>query len=283
MDFISLWITLYRSKKRRSHSPLKSGLVSSRLIILELDYEGQGGIEPLGRRSIVCLSHFCYQRYRLWIYQHCAMEQPSQLTFTLNDPQLQARYSILASLSSGPISTTVTKLKPRPINLAALAIRDEQHMTPPLTPHSIAGEADGRSPTSRSMFHNYIRAFYPFQPSTALSPSTITLPLEQGDIVLVHSVHVNGWADGTLLETGERGWLPTNYCEAYDQPPMRPLLKALTNFWDIIRGTTASTLDNAGNQDLMRGLVAGARFLLVWSLHIFLFFFFFFWFPFADF
>jgi hypothetical protein len=115
----------------------------------------------------------------------------------------------------------------------------------------------------RAVFHNYLRAFYPFHPAGNVSPSTVTLPLEQGDIILVHSVHTNGWADGTLLDSGNRGWLPTNYCEAYDQLPMRPLLKALTDFWDIIRGGCGSSLKDFGNQDLMRGPIAGVRFLLV--------------------
>ncbi|KAF5017959.1 hypothetical protein F66182_10081, partial [Fusarium sp. NRRL 66182] len=43
---------------------------------------------------------------------------------------------------------------------------------------------------------------------------------------------------------------------------MRPLLKALTDFWDIIRGGCGSFLRDFGNQDLMRGLIAGVRFLL---------------------
>lgn len=111
-------------------------------------------------------------------------------------------------------------------------------------------------------FHNYLRALYPFQPSSPHSSTTITLPLNAGDIVLVHSVHVNGWADGTILETGARGWLPTNYCEAYDYPTMRPLLKALTEFWDIVKvgGDSSSSLFR--NQDYVRGLVAGVRALL---------------------
>jgi hypothetical protein len=111
-------------------------------------------------------------------------------------------------------------------------------------------------------FQNYLRAFYPFQPAASLSTSTVTLPLNAGDIVLVHSIHTNGWADGTLLESGARGWLPTNYCEAYDYTPVRPLLKALTEFWDVIRSDTGSTLEVFRNQDYMRGLIAGVRFLL---------------------
>ncbi|KAJ5712791.1 hypothetical protein N7493_009259 [Penicillium malachiteum] len=141
--------------------------------------------------------------------------------------------------------------------------------TPPLTPHGTqdinmepteASEAPADAP--RAVFHNYLRAFYPFHPAGNVSPTTVTLPLDQGDIILVHSVHTNGWADGTLLDSGNRGWLPTNYCEAYDQIPMRPLLKALTDFWDVIRGGCGSSLKDFGNQDLMRGPIAGVRFLL---------------------
>ncbi|CAG8364435.1 unnamed protein product [Penicillium salamii] len=134
-------------------------------------------------------------------------------------------------------------------------------MTPPLTPQTQETNMD-QLEAPRPVFHNYLRAFYPFHPAGNVSPSTVTLPLDQGDIILVHSVHTNGWADGTLLDSGNRGWLPTNYCEAYDQLPMRPLLKALTDFWDIIRGGCGSSLKDFGNQDLMRGPIAGVRFLL---------------------
>ncbi|OAX81520.1 hypothetical protein ACJ72_04139 [Emergomyces africanus] len=138
----------------------------------------------------------------------------------------------------------------------------QMHVTPPLTPHSSLEDMIERSSNEVSIFHNYLRAFYPFQPNAGVSSSTVTLPLDQGDIILVHSIHTNGWADGTLLETGARGWLPTNYCEAYDQIPMRPLLKSLTDFWDTIRGGSVSTLYQFSNQDYMRGLIAGVRFLL---------------------
>lgn len=162
--------------------------------------------------------------------------------------------------------------------------QQERRFTPPMTPQTLQKRddnmdaqntpntginnppndpIDSRPDPPRAVFHNYLRAFYPFHPSGDVSPSTVTLPLDQGDIILVHSVHINGWADGTLLDTGARGWLPTNYCEAYDQVPMRPLLKALTDFWDIIRGGCGSSLRDFGNQDLMRGLIAGVRFLLV--------------------
>ncbi|KAK2748755.1 hypothetical protein FQN57_000336 [Myotisia sp. PD_48] len=142
------------------------------------------------------------------------------------------------------------------------ALKVQLQMTPPLTPHSSREDMMDRNGQEPALFHNYLRAFYPFHPDGPISASTVTLPLDQGDVVLVHSVHTNGWADGTLLDTGARGWLPTNYCEAYDPQTMRPLLKALMDFWDIIRGGTASSLYQFTNQDYMRGMIAGVRFLL---------------------
>ncbi|KAL2833324.1 ras guanine nucleotide exchange factor domain-containing protein [Aspergillus cavernicola] len=150
----------------------------------------------------------------------------------------------------------------RPASNRFYSPRNDHQITPPTSPHTTQDGVMDNSEPPRTVFHNYLRAFYPFHPAGDVSPATVTLPLDQGDIILVHSVHTNGWADGTLLDSGARGWLPTNYCEAYDQVPMRPLLKALTDFWDIIRGGCGSPLMDFGNQDLVRGLIAGVRFLL---------------------
>lgn len=118
-------------------------------------------------------------------------------------------------------------------------------------------------PVEGCEFQTYLRAFYPFYPTCAKDSSTVTLPLSRGDIILVHSVHTNGWADGTLLSSGARGWLPTNYCEAYDNQSIGNLLKALTSFWDLVRCASDGTLEVFGSQDYIRGLVAGVRCLLV--------------------
>lgn len=96
-----------------------------------------------------------------------------------------------------------------------------------------------------------------------MTGSAVTLPLNEGDVVLVHSIHTNGWADGTLLVSGARGWLPTNYCYAYDPDETRNLLKALLNFWDLCRSTAVNDNEIFGNQEFMKGIIAGVRSLLV--------------------
>lgn len=135
-------------------------------------------------------------------------------------------------------------------------------MTPPTTPNGSQEDFHAQS-SAPAVFHNFLRAFYPFHPSYAMTDSTVTLPLNEGDVILVHSIHTNGWADGTLLVSGARGWLPTNYCEAYDPEEMGNLLKALLNFWDLLRSTAVNDSEIFGNQEFMKGIIAGVRYLLV--------------------
>lgn len=139
----------------------------------------------------------------------------------------------------------------------------QSQMTPPSTPNGSQEDLLDQMEEPQPVFHNFLRAFYPFSPSTLTGDSTVTLPLTEGDVILVHSIHTNGWADGTLLVSGARGWLPTNYCEAYDPDSMRNLLKALIQFWDLLRSRMHIDSEVFGNQEYMRGVIAGVRFLLV--------------------
>ena len=152
----------------------------------------------------------------------------------------------------------------------AHSIRSQSHSqsqpSPPLTPRTSRDSLPDQHPV-QPVFHNYLRAFYHFHPSSTVSSSTdessITVPINQGDVILVHSVHPNGWADGTLLASGARGWLPTNYCEAYDHPTIRNLLNALTHLWDLVRDGENGDLLVFTKQDYVRGMIAGVRFFLV--------------------
>ena len=142
----------------------------------------------------------------------------------------------------------------------------QSQISPPLTPRT-SRESFPPPPEPQPVFHNYLRAFYHFHPSSTVTSSgdesSITVPINQGDVILVHSVHPNGWADGTILATGERGWLPTNYCEAYDHPAVRNLLKALMHLWDFVRDGENGDLAPFTKQDYVRGMIAGVRCFLV--------------------
>lgn len=142
----------------------------------------------------------------------------------------------------------------------------QSQISPPLTPRTSQENLPDPAPP-QPVFHNYLRAFYHFHPEATVSSSTdessVTVPINQGDVILVHSVHPNGWADGTLLASGARGWLPTNYCEAYDHPTISALLNALMHLWDLVRDGENGNLLVFSKQDYVRGMIAGVRCFLV--------------------
>jgi hypothetical protein len=157
----------------------------------------------------------------------------------------------------------------RPAPLSTLHLRSadtngQHNITPPETP--VSPEDGARSITPQPLFHNYLRVQHPFDPSTDPTTNTdedsITVSIKQGDLILVHSIHENGWADGTLFSSGSRGWVPTNYCEAYDHPYIRNLLNAMTQFWDLLEDSEQASFATFMRQDYIRGLIAGVRYLL---------------------
>ncbi|KAL1296833.1 hypothetical protein AAFC00_004456 [Neodothiora populina] len=124
-----------------------------------------------------------------------------------------------------------------------------------------------RPVTTPPLNRKYMRACHDYQPAqTTLSGSTggvsVTVPLEEGDIILVHLTHANGWADGTVLQTGARGWIPTNFCQIFDHPFIRSLMHGLTQLWDYLssQGGGMAMIDE--RQDYVQGLIAGVRRLL---------------------
>ncbi|KXG45996.1 uncharacterized protein PGRI_048520 [Penicillium griseofulvum] len=119
----------------------------------------------------------------------------------------------------------------------------------------------GQTETPRAGSRKYLRAFYPYCPAGGFLSSVI-LSLDPGDIILVHTLHTSGWADGTKLDSKQRGWLPTNYCVVYDCPPMYSLLKAAADIFDSVPDTFGPPMKDFANQDFLRGANAGVRFLL---------------------
>lgn len=124
-----------------------------------------------------------------------------------------------------------------------------------------------RESSASPLNRRYLRASHDYQPEqTTISGSSggisITAPLREGDVILVHLTHPNGWADGTILSTGTRGWIPTNYCQSYDPRPIRSLLHALTRLWDFLSLGATDDAVFEDRQDYVQGLVAGVRRLL---------------------
>ncbi|KAK9249319.1 ras guanine nucleotide exchange factor domain-containing protein [Lipomyces tetrasporus] len=107
-------------------------------------------------------------------------------------------------------------------------------------------------------YHPFLRATHSFNPAALESPvAGGCLDFEAGDLILLHSFHATGWADGTSLSTNKRGWIPSNYCEPYDIPQVRPLLVAILNALVNPRAE-----DGRSSQVAVTTIVSGVRNLL---------------------
>lgn len=138
----------------------------------------------------------------------------------------------------------------------------QMQITPPVTPMG-SFENMNEFINNDTKFPNFLRATYPFNPTYAPADNAVTLEFNEGDIILVHTTHINGWADGTILTNGERGWLPTNYCKAYEPEPIRILLICFLNLWEQVRYNLGRNRNRFPTQELMRCILAGVRYLLV--------------------
>lgn len=136
--------------------------------------------------------------------------------------------------------------------------------SPPQTPQE--QEHAKIEPVEDGVFPNYLRATHHFHPASTnafAADACVTVPISPGDVILVHSVHSNGWADGTLLLSGNRGWLPTNYCEVFTDQSLEKILNSLIYFWDLVQGVARGDFSAFGQEDYVKRMIAGVRCFLV--------------------
>ncbi|KAF4551825.1 RasGEF domain-containing protein 4 [Elsinoe fawcettii] len=112
----------------------------------------------------------------------------------------------------------------------------------------------------------YIRALHDHEPSQPSSecrrPASKTVTLRQGDVVLVHLTNSNGWADGTVLNSGDRGWIPANYCEPYDHEFVRIFFHGLTELWTAGARDNQTAAWRSTRREEVQVLVTGVRHVL---------------------
>lgn len=86
------------------------------------------------------------------------------------------------------------------------------------------------APPHGSTEFSFLRAIHSFDShSLAATQSTSSdiLSFDDGDLVILHAIHSSGWGDASVLSSGKRGWIPTNYFTAYAEYSMIPLLSAV--------------------------------------------------------
>ncbi|KAK6334328.1 hypothetical protein TWF730_003543 [Orbilia blumenaviensis] len=133
--------------------------------------------------------------------------------------------------------------------------------TRPKSHTSVSSKTSSKRSSRPTQYPAFMRAFYPFRPPHSADTSTVTIALSPGDMIMVHNIHENGWADGTTLATGSRGWLPTNFCASYEVDEMQPLLRASIAVFEECRVASNSSFITA-SQTVVADVVNGVRHLL---------------------
>ncbi|RVD89284.1 uncharacterized protein DFL_000300 [Arthrobotrys flagrans] len=127
--------------------------------------------------------------------------------------------------------------------------------------HTSASSKTSKRISRPTEYPAFMRAFYHFRPFQNADTATVTIALSPGDMIMVHNIHENGWADGTTLASGSRGWLPTNFCAAYEVDEMLPLLKASIAVFEECRVASNASFVTA-SQTVVADVVNGVRHLL---------------------
>ena len=163
-----------------------------------------------------------------------------------------------------PFSSTMHAWNHQPL----LSNNNQAPPSPPQTPQEQEQEYARTGLAEEGVFPNYLRATHHFHPAlpdaaAAAGGTSITVPINAREIILVHSIHPNGWADGTLLLSGARGWLPTNYCETFTSASMESILSSLTYLWDLVQRLGHGDFTAFSQEDYVRRMIAGVRYFLV--------------------
>lgn len=125
----------------------------------------------------------------------------------------------------------------------------------------------------------FLRALHGFDASSLSAdisdpdenPASICLSFQESEIVLLHTIHPSGWGDATILSTGVRGWIPTNYFTPYTDSKVTPLLSAVLNFvlspkshplQKAEDAPPSAEVEHTFSQSSITSIVAGVRSLL---------------------
>lgn len=117
----------------------------------------------------------------------------------------------------------------------------------------------------------FLRALHSFDSTTLSSnaqdpendPANICLSFQESEIILLHTIHSSGWGDATILSSGVRGWIPTNYFTPYTDAKMTALLSAVLGFVLNPKSQPLAAPDSFSfSQSSITGIVAGVRALL---------------------
>lgn len=176
--------------------------------------------------------------------------------------QIQGEHSPKSQPSTIPVL--------QPSSNAPHSIQNTSHVEP-LPPPQVSQPNIDPTAAQLNTGSPFLRALHSFDASSLSSQnneieenaSAICLSFQESEIVLLHTIHASGWGDATILSTGVRGWIPTNYFTPYTDLKVAPLLSAVLSF---VLNPKSERLKDSDEytfaQSSILNIVAGVRSLL---------------------
>lgn len=123
--------------------------------------------------------------------------------------------------------------------------------------------ASASSSSDMNSMYPFLRAVHAFDARSLEThdKDSVCLSFKQTDCILLHGMDVSGWGDATLLHTGERGWVPTNFFQPFQDPEANALLVAVQKFATNPKCHPTKS-GHTFSQNSVNSVIAGVRALL---------------------
>ncbi|AOW05339.1 ras guanine nucleotide exchange factor domain-containing protein [Yarrowia lipolytica] len=126
-----------------------------------------------------------------------------------------------------------------------------------------AATASAAATSEMNSMYPFLRAVHAFDARSLEThdKDSVCLSFKQTDCILLHGMDVSGWGDATLLHTGERGWVPTNFFQPFQDPEANALLVAVQKFATNPKCHPTKN-GHTFSQNSVNSVIAGVRALL---------------------
>lgn len=123
--------------------------------------------------------------------------------------------------------------------------------------------ASAAATSEMNSMYPFLRAVHAFDARSLEThdKDSVCLSFKQTDCILLHGMDVSGWGDATLLHTGERGWVPTNFFQPFQDPEANALLVAVQKFATNPKCHPTKN-GHTFSQNSVNSVIAGVRALL---------------------
>lgn len=184
--------------------------------------------------------------------------QTSVASYDSNATDIESRNS----LNSVFFDSKEAPADPRKITKKEIKQRENAPGSPDTETTSATITAPAASTEMNSMYP-FLRAVHAFDARSLEThdKDSVCLSFKQTDCILLHGMDVSGWGDATLLHTGERGWVPTNFFQPFQDPEANALLVAVQKFATNPKCHPTKN-GHTFSQNSVNSVIAGVRALL---------------------